>query len=198
MAEQQLDGGIANAGQVVRVGPHVLRPSSPYSGSIHAFLRAVRHAGFAGAPVPLGIDDAGRERLVFIDGEVPVPPYPEWSQSDAALASIARLLRGLHDAACGFDPQGLTWDDGLADPKGGTPVCHNDVCPENVVFRDGVAVALLDFEFAAPGPTPARVRRGRLGPRHPILPPPAEPVRARHDDLRANGRRDMATRRGAT
>jgi aminoglycoside phosphotransferase (APT) family kinase protein len=30
-------------------------------------------------------------------------------------------------------------------------VCHNDVEPSNVVFRDGVAVALLDFEFAAPG-----------------------------------------------
>ena len=151
MAEQQLDGGIANAGQVVRVGPHVLRPSSPHSGSIHAFLRAVRHAGFEGASSPVGIDEDGRERLVFIDGEVPVAPYPDWSQSDTALASIARLLRGLHDAACGFDPQGLTWDDSLADPVGGTLVCHNDVCPENVVFRDGIAVALLDFEFAAPG-----------------------------------------------
>jgi thiamine kinase-like enzyme len=30
-------------------------------------------------------------------------------------------------------------------------VCHNDVCLENVVFRDGAAVALLDFDFAAPG-----------------------------------------------
>jgi thiamine kinase-like enzyme len=30
-------------------------------------------------------------------------------------------------------------------------MCHNDVSPENVVFRDGIAVALLDFEFAAPG-----------------------------------------------
>jgi hypothetical protein len=151
VAEQQLDGGIANAGQVVRVGPHVLRPSSPHSESIHGFLRAVRRAGFDGAPSPVGIDDDGRERLVFIDGDVPVPPYPDWSQSDAALASIARLLRGLHDAARGFDPDGLTWDDSLADPAGGTLVCHNDVCPENVVFRNGVAVALLDFEFAAPG-----------------------------------------------
>src|SRR5215218_263098 len=151
MAEQQLDGGIANAGQIVRVGPHVLRPSSPHSASIHAFLRAVRHAGFEGAPTPVGIDEDGRERLVFIDGEVPVAPYPDWSQSDTALASIARLLRGLHDAAPGFDPHGLTWDDSLADPAGGTSVCHNDVCPENVVFRDGIAVALLDFEFAAPG-----------------------------------------------
>jgi hypothetical protein len=153
--EQQLDGGIANAGQVVRVGPHVLRPSSPHSGSIHAFLRAVKDAGFEGAPIPVGIDEDGRERLEFIDGEVPVAPYPDWSQSDTALASIARLLRGLHDAAREFDPQGFTWNDSLADPVsdpvGGRLVCHNDVEPSNVVFRDGIAVALLDFEFAAPG-----------------------------------------------
>jgi Phosphotransferase enzyme family len=151
VAEQQLDGGIANAGLVTRVGSHVLRPSSPHSGSIHAFLRAVRHAGFDGAPSPVGIDEDGRERLVFIDGEVPVAPYPDWSQSDTALASIARLLRGLHDAARRFDPHGLTWHDSLSDPAGGTLVCHNDVCPENIVFRNGIAVALLDFEFAAPG-----------------------------------------------
>ena len=151
MAEQQLDGGIANAGLVVRAGPHVLRPASPHWESIHAFLRAVRHAGFEGASLPVGIDEDGRERLVFIEGEVPVAPYPEWSQSDTALASIARLLCGLHDAARGFDPQGLAWDDRLADPSGGTVVCHNDVEPSNVVFRDGIAVGLLDFEFAAPG-----------------------------------------------
>jgi Phosphotransferase enzyme family len=150
-AEQRLDGGIANAGQVVRVGPHVLRPSSPHSGSIHAFLRAVRHAEFVGASSPVGVDEDGRERLVFIDGDVPVVPYPDWSQSDTALASIARLLRGLHDAGRGFDSQGLTWNESLADPAGGTLVCHNDVELSNVVFRDGVAVALLDFEFAAPG-----------------------------------------------
>jgi len=101
VGEQPLDGGIANAGQVVRVGPHVLRPSSPHSGSIHAFLRAVRHAGFEGASLPVGIDEDGRERLVFIDGDVPLTPYPEWSQSGTALASIAKLLRGLHDAAAG-------------------------------------------------------------------------------------------------
>jgi hypothetical protein len=88
---------------------------------------------------------------VFIEGEVPVPPYPDWSQSDTALASIARLLRGLHDAGRRFDPRGHTWDERLADPAGGTLVCHNDVELSNVVFQDGLAVALLDFEFAAPG-----------------------------------------------
>lgn len=151
MAEQQLDGGIANAGAVVRIGPHVLRPSNPHSGSIHAFLRAVRQAGFEGVPSPIGIDEDGRERLVFIEGDVPVVPYPDWSQSDTALASIARLLRGLHEAGAGFDPEGHTWSEALADPAGGTIVCHNDIELSNVVFRDGVAVALLDFEFAAPG-----------------------------------------------
>ncbi len=85
MDEQQLEGGIANAGRVVRVGPHVLRPASAHSDSIHAFLRAVREAGFEGASLPAGIDDDGRERLMFIEGEVPLAPYPDWSQSDAAL-----------------------------------------------------------------------------------------------------------------
>ena len=151
MREQPLDGGITNAGHVVRVGPHVLRPASPHTESIHAYLRAVRRAGFDGAPVPVGIDADGRERLVFIEGDVPLVPYPGWSQSGPALASIARLLRGLHDASRTFDPAAFTWNDSLADPAGGPIVCHNDVELSNVVFRRGVAVALLDFELAAPG-----------------------------------------------
>lgn len=39
----------------------------------------------------------------------------------------------------------------MADPQGGPVLCHNDVCLENVVFRSGRAVALLDSDFAAPG-----------------------------------------------
>ena len=151
MAEEHLAGGIANAGHVVRVGPHVLRPSSPHTSSIHAYLRALRDAGFHGAPEPVGVEDDGRERLEFIEGDVPLVPYPAWCQTDSALASLGRLLRGLHDAARSFDPSGHTWSSALADPEGGTLVCHNDVELSNVVFRDGIAVALIDFEFAAPG-----------------------------------------------
>jgi aminoglycoside phosphotransferase (APT) family kinase protein len=99
----------------------------------------------------VGVDADGRERLVYIDGDVPPTPHPDWCQTDRALASIAQLLRRLHDAAGGFDLAGHHWGDALADPAGGTVVCHNDVELSNVVFRDGVAVALLDFEFAAPG-----------------------------------------------
>ncbi|MGZ0147432.1 phosphotransferase [Kribbella sp. WER1] len=35
--------------------------------------------------------------------------------------------------------------------RGGTMLCHNDVCVENVVFRDGRAVGVIDFDTAAPG-----------------------------------------------
>lgn len=149
--EEDLAGGVANAGGVKRVGQHVLRPSNPHSRSIHRFLGALHEAGFDGASVPVGIDNDGRERLVFINGEVPVPPFPPWAQLDRALASIAVLIRRLHDASRHFDPTGLRWSNEMADPERGTIVCHNDVCLENVVFRDGIAVGLIDFDFAAPG-----------------------------------------------
>jgi len=150
--EEVLPGGVGNAGQVVRVGEFVLRPTSAHTPVIHALLRHVRGAGFDGVPEVVGVDPDGRERLVYIEGDVPSLPYPAWSLTDDALASMAALLRRYHEAAAGFvAPPGMTWSDELADPAGGTLVCHNDVCPENVVFRDGVAVALLDFEFAAPG-----------------------------------------------
>ena len=149
--EEPLVGGVANAGQVVRAGTEVLRPSSPHSDAIHRFLRALRNAGFCGASLPVGIDDDGRERLVFIEGDVPVPPYPAWAQDDAVLASMASLLARFHTASAGFDPTGHEWSSELADPLGGRIVCHNDVCLENVVFVDGVAVGLLDFDFCAPG-----------------------------------------------
>ena len=149
---EPLLGGVANAGAVVREGFYVLRPSNPHTDLIHRLLRHVRAAGFDGVPEPMGIDPDRRERLVFIPGDVPMPPFPPWSQTDEALSSIAELLARYHAAAEGFEvsPQ-AAWNAELADPSGGTLMCHNDVCLENVVFRDGVAVALLDFDFAAPG-----------------------------------------------
>jgi len=104
-------------------------------------------------PEPESLEDDGRERLRFIPGDVAVPPYPGWAQSDEALASIAQLIRALHLASTGFapDPHDV-WSTEMADPQPRSQVvCHNDVCLENVVFQDRVGVALLDFDFAAPG-----------------------------------------------
>lgn len=149
--EEILHGGVANAGAVVRVGPHVLRPSNAHSASILEFLRQLEARGFEGASSPVGLEPDGRERLRFVPGDVAIPPYPDWAQTDDALASVATLMRRLHDASELVDTRAMTWSTEMADPLGGPVVCHNDVCLENVVFRDGRAVALLDFDFAAPG-----------------------------------------------
>jgi len=156
--EEVLRGGVANAGAVRRVGDVVLRPANEHSPTIHALLRHVRSAGFDGVPAPLALDPGGEEGLGFIPGEVPFPPFPAWSQTDDVLASTVKLLRRFHDATVGFMfPTGATWSSEMADPDAegrfaaGDVICHNDICPENVVYRDGVAVALLDFDFASPG-----------------------------------------------
>jgi hypothetical protein len=149
--EEQLAGGIANAGRVTRAGDHVLRPSTSHSASVHRLLRWLQAEGFDGASTPVGIDQDGRERLVFREGDVAVPPYPAWAQTDEALVSVALLLRRFHAASRSFELNGTTWSTELADPAGGPIVCHNDVCLENIVFHNGVAVGLLDFDFAAPG-----------------------------------------------
>jgi hypothetical protein len=149
--EERLYGGIANAGKVVRIGDTVRRPASPFTESILALLEHLHDVGFDGAPRPLGIDDQGREVLSFIEGDVPIPPFPAWSMSHAPLASVARLQRRFHEAVVGFDPSAHPWCDDLADPRGGAIVAHSDICPENVVFQGGEAVAILDWDFAAPG-----------------------------------------------
>ncbi len=136
----------------MRSGRYVLRPASRHSELVHRLLRHVRSSGFAGVPEPVGIDPDGRERLVFIEGDVAVPSFPAWGQTDSALASVAELLARFHAAARGFEPGAHgEWSPELADPTGGPTICHNDVCLENVVFRNGRAFALLDFDFAAPG-----------------------------------------------
>jgi hypothetical protein len=114
-------------------------------------LTYLAEVGFEGAPRLLGIDDADREVLTFIPGEAVTPPYPAWALTDDALRSVAHLLRRYHEAVAGFDPTGYDWpevappdfDEGLA--------CHNDVNLDNVIFRDGHAVALIDFDWANPG-----------------------------------------------
>ncbi|MFI7894829.1 phosphotransferase [Streptomyces sp. CACIS-1.16CA] len=152
-----LSGGLANAGAVLRHGDTVERPAPPHVTLLHAHLGALREQGFDGVPVPLGVSESGqRERLSYVPGEVAVSPYPEWVWTDDALRSVGALLRRMHDAAADvpFD-RAAGWPSDLADPEGATApgalVCHNDACLENVVFRDGRAAALIDFDLAAPG-----------------------------------------------
>ena len=40
---------------------------------------------------------------MFIEGQVAIPPYPDWVQSNEALASITVLLARFHAAVAGYD-----------------------------------------------------------------------------------------------
>ena len=150
-AEQPLTGGTTNRGQVFRVGDTVRRPRRPTSPATHALLRHLADVGFAGAPRFLGVDDRGREVLSYIPGTAVTPPYPAWALTDEALVSVAGLLRDYHRAVSTFDPRPHRWPPSPPAPFAGELVSHNDGNLDNVVFRDGRAVALIDFDLASPG-----------------------------------------------
>ena len=150
--ETSMPGGVGNAGHVVRAGDTVRRPVGPQTPAVQAFLTHLERRGFAGAPRHLGYDEQGREVLTYVHGDVAHhAEVPDWCTTDDALVSVVRLVRGLHDAAREFmPPADANWAWPPPHEYRGDVVCHNDVCRENVVFRDGAAHALIDFDFAAP------------------------------------------------
>jgi Ser/Thr protein kinase RdoA (MazF antagonist) len=132
--ETALAGGRWTAG-VVRVGDTVRRRAVDFTGRLLTSLAA---HGFDGCPRYLGRDEAGRDVLSFVAGDVP----PRWGHfEDAAVTAAARLLRGMHDASREL----------AAEIGGGAVICHHDAAPNNAIFRDGRPVAFFDFDFAAPG-----------------------------------------------
>jgi len=78
-------------------------------------------------------------------------PYPEWSKQDDALVSVARLLRRYHAAVRTFDGSSHRWGSSVPVPYRHGLLSHNDPNLDNIIFRDGRAVALIDFDLAGPG-----------------------------------------------
>jgi Phosphotransferase enzyme family len=149
--ETELEGGTSNRGLVVRVGNTVRRPQTATSPAAHALLRHLEEVGFDGAPRFLGQDEHGREVLSYVDGDAATAPPPAWALTDVALVSVADLLRRYHDAVQSFDPAPYDWPTIVPAAYRGKIVSHNDPNLDNVVFRDGRAAALIDFDLASPG-----------------------------------------------
>lgn len=153
--EIPLEGGDVTEG-VVRVGATVRRPRGENAELAEALLAYLESLGFTGAPRFLGVDDQGRQVLDFVDGEVAGRPWPTWLADDDRVVSVARLVRAFDDAAHGFGlPAGLPEPadlPGMPASVAGPPtfVGHMDITPENVVFVDGRAAALIDFDLARP------------------------------------------------
>lgn len=148
--EIPLLGGDVTDG-VVRVGDTVRRPSRASTASVHALLRHLERYGFEGAPRALGVDERGREVLSYVEGGSAARPLPGYALSGESLAALARLLRGFHDAAEGFvPPREAVWETGSNDDEAPRLIGHCDVNLDNVIFRDGLPVALIDFDMARP------------------------------------------------
>lgn len=138
---------------VVRIGDTVRRPRQPTSTAVAAYLRHLESVGFSGAPRYLGTDARGRDVLDFVAGDVPGDPPEPWAAADAVLPGVGRLVRSLHDASEGWQPE-VDFDTGVrgrpsAPLPEGEPrlIAHRDVTPQNVVFRGGEAFALVDFDL---------------------------------------------------
>lgn len=138
----RLVGGDMNV--VVRVADTVRRPPEPRG--VQELLRWYEHVDFDGAPRFLGLDEQGREMLSFVEGD---PAFAPVSASDEVVAAIGRLLRTAHDAQDGFEPPA---DPGWLRPAVGRPevIGHTDLYWTNVIFRDGLPAAFIDWEMAAP------------------------------------------------
>jgi len=136
-SELRLLGGRATSG-VVRVADTVRRPAGANSHFVRLLLEQLGRTGFEGVPRHLGVDERRRDVFSFVEGNVPAEL--DSGLSDRTLEAAARLIRRYHDA---------TASSGLAGSR--EVVCHNDLSPCNFVFQDGLPVAIIDFDAAAPG-----------------------------------------------
>ncbi|GHH87756.1 hypothetical protein GCM10017771_30180 [Streptomyces capitiformicae] len=92
---EPLVGGTVNAGRSSGGVPWSTARRRVPRPALHTRLRALRHHGFEGGPLPVRLTSDGREQLTFVPGEVVLPPFPSWALTEPALASVGKLLRRL-------------------------------------------------------------------------------------------------------
>ena len=145
--EQRTGDGQPIAGRVselVRLGDKVRRPATASTESSRQLLVHLERSGFSGAPRVVDSELDGAIVLTWIDGWVPTDTEG-WRLDPGALASVGQLLRSYHDCVAGFAPE-AGFEEGPQAVAEGTIVCHGDIAPRNTVFRDGRAVAFIDWD----------------------------------------------------
>ena len=130
------------------VGRTVRRPVGRWTPAVHALLGHLESVRFEGAPRVLGFDEQGREVLTFLPSEALT--RRDAPRTPASADALGKLLRQYHDAVASFDPPpAAPWRLGR---ESGTEtiICHNDVNPGNVVYRNGLPYGLIDWDLAGP------------------------------------------------
>jgi len=142
------DGGPTDVRQRGQV---IVKDTGPWAPTVHSLLRHLEDVGFTGSPrvVGSGFDPSGRETLTYIEGEF-ADPGP-WTLEGAA--GVGQLLRELHKATASYrPPPDAIWQPWFGGALGGPTrvIGHCDVAPWNIVARNGLPVALIDWEHAGP------------------------------------------------
>jgi aminoglycoside phosphotransferase (APT) family kinase protein len=152
--EQPLEGG--NTSVVVRSGDTVRRTLGHWTPAVHALLDHLESAGFDAAPRALGTDEQGREVVSWIEGQpglLGVQRLDPAFQTLDTCRAVGRWLRRFHDAQRGLEPDPtLPWR--VVPGRRllpGEVVVHHDVAPYNTILRPDGSLAVIDFDFAAPG-----------------------------------------------
>ncbi|TVZ05784.1 aminoglycoside phosphotransferase family protein [Trebonia kvetii] len=133
-------------GPVVVDGAVVRRPAGPWTVAVHALLDHLERAGFSGSPRAVSAD--GEDVVTYTPGES-VHPHA-WS--DEGVFQVGCLLRGLHEATASFvsPPNAACYPWPFASDAPDAILSHRDTGPWNIVARDGLPVAFIDWVTAGP------------------------------------------------
>jgi hypothetical protein len=146
--EASLGGG---SSEVRLVDGVVYRLSRPWTPTVHTVLRFLEEQGFSGSPrvEGSGLSPDGFETLTYIEGD----DLPSTGLSEEGAFAVGTLLRSAHDTLRNFTPLGdevwmPCWVRSL--PGDDWILGHCDVAPWNLVCRDAVPIALVDWDSCGP------------------------------------------------
>lgn len=125
---QPLKGG-RSTNEVIKIGNTIHRSQGPNSKFVHNLLTQLDQQNFSYSPKFLGIDEKGREILSYIYGEVPTGDH-RWTMEQ--VISVVHIMKKFHEAT-------------------DHTICHHDIAPWNVVLKNNIPVALIDFDEASVG-----------------------------------------------
>lgn len=117
-----------------------------------AVLRGLNALRCPHVPTLLEIDRHGRQLLTYINGTTAYPPYDPVVLSEESLRSCAAMIRQIHDKTVELAglPESLPDSHETARPLDIDCIGHGDIAPWNIVFDGSQAVALIDWDTAAP------------------------------------------------
>jgi len=129
-----LGGGRTTTG-VVRIGNTVRKPVKKNSEYARQVLQFLERKHFKHSQRYRGKDEENREIFAYVEGFIPADLG---DTTDIQLQSFMKIVREFHDIS-----QDFVKSDTLV-------LCHDDLSPCNVVFRDDRPIAIIDWNDVHP------------------------------------------------